>query len=336
MESQNNEFFLVPNAPRGETGRHFKEKSVGNELRTKKDRPEHSNHIRKIPDVPQDNAPLVSVIIPSRNAERTIVDCLNSIISQEHRPMEIIVVDAFSTDSTADVARTMGATVVLHDGGRSAQKNWGARFAKGKYLYFVDADCKPDPDVIASCVEAIDTADGVAIKNLDIARDSKLSRLIASRRKILSFDPLNVAVRFVRTEVFDRLGGFDPDLYAGEDVDFHRRFLLHGFKVAHSQAMEWHLGSPVNLTGFLNRNLYYSSNQLKHFSKNPVLSLKRMNPLRAVAAWRKSDAPRSDLPFIIFLGFLSIATLLVAVLLNLPSHESGAEMTHIDSRLQIG
>src|SRR2546421_179433 len=86
------------------------------------------------------------------------------------------------------------------------------------------------------------------------------SRFVASRRKILSYDPLNVAIRFVRRDVFDSVGGFDPDLYAGEDLDFHQRFLNRGYKMVYSPATEWHLGSPANFKGLLNRSLYYSSN----------------------------------------------------------------------------
>ena len=280
-----------------------------------------SNYLPKTEDTTSQNAPLVSVIIPSRNSAGTIVDCLKSITSQLYRSIEIIVVDSFSTDSTAEIARTMGAIVMLHNDGRSAQKNWGAKFAKGNYLYFVDADFKLEPNVITACLEAIEGADGVVIRNQDIAKGSRTSRLIASRRRILSYDPLNVAVRFVRKEVFDRLGGFDSDLYIAQDTDFHRRFLRAGFKMNYSQAREWHLGSPVNLKDFLYGNLYYSPNLLKSTSRQPLFSLNRINPLHTVSAWRHDDARSSDLLLVVFLGFLSNVTLLMGALLKLPAHE---------------
>lgn len=250
---------------------------------------EQSDYNLKTEKMTQFNAPLVSVVIPSRNSEGTITDCLKSVISQKYEPIEIIVVDSFSRDSTARIAQTMGAKVLLHDDGRSAQKNWGAKFAKGAYLYFVDADFKLEPNVISASLERIDGADGVLIRNLDIAKGTRVSKLIASRRRTLSYDSLNVAVRFVRKSVFNRLGGFDTNLYAGMDADFHRRFLRSGFKLQHSAAREWHLGSPDNLKEFLNRNLYYSSNLLKSTSKDPLFALKRINPLRTVSAWKKSD-----------------------------------------------
>ena len=263
-----------------------------------------------------DRTRLVSIIIPSKNSDRTIADCLKSIISQSYTAIEIIVVDGSSTDLTREIARGLGARVISNEGERSVAKNVGAKFANGKYLFFVDADHKIAPDVVATCVKAIDGVDGVLINDQDISRDSKVSRLVASRRKILSYDPLNVAIRFVRKDVFDSVGGFDPDLYAGEDLDFHQRFLNRGYKMVYSPATAWHLGSPASFKGILNRSLYYSSNNFRFASKNPLIALKRLNPLRVVAAWKRSSAPASDLLPVVLLGFLSNAFLLIGVLLN--------------------
>ena len=166
------------------------------------------------------------------------------------------------------------------------------------------------------------------INDQDIARNSKTSRLVASRRQILSYNPLNVASRFVRKEAFDRLGGFDLDLYVGEDLDLHRRLLLNGFRIAYSRATVWHLGSPSDLKGLMNRSMYYSSNYLRYASKNPLISLKRLNPLRAVAAWKKSDARGSDLLPVVLLGFLSEAFLIIGVLLNLNAREGTRKGAH--------
>src|SRR5438034_6161452 len=263
-----------------------------------------------------DHEPLVSVVIPSRNSARTIDDCLRSIILQSYKRIEIIIVDCISTDSTREIAQRMGALVISQYGERSVAKNLGAKFANGKYLFFVDADHKLGPDVIASCIKSVDGFDGVLINDQDISKDSKVSRLVASRRKILSYDPLNVAIRFVRRDVFDSVGGFDPDLYAGEDLDFHQRFLNRGYKMVYSPVTEWHLGSPANFKGLLNRSLYYSSNNLRYASKNPLIALKRLNPLRVVAAWKRSNAPASDLLPVVLLGFLSNAFLLIGILFN--------------------
>ena len=281
----------------------------------------------------QPKASLVSVVIPTRNSAATIADCVKSVMSQSHRPIEIIVVDNYSTDSTEEIAKRNGAIVMLRAGGRSAQKNWGAKFAKGEYLYFVDSDLILGPDVISRCLATIEGVDGVLVRTLDVNRGSRAARLIASRKRILSYDEMNVAVRFVRKEAFDRLGGFDPDIYVGMDTDFHRRFLLEGFRVRYSSATEWHLGSPLTVRGWLKRNLYYAPSLIKSTSKHPLYSLSRINPLHTVSAWKKSDARSSDLILVVFLGFLSNISLALAALLIHRSREVPVRPAHGSRRI---
>jgi len=184
----------------------------------------------------QPKTSLVSVVIPTRNSAATIADCVKSVMSQSYGPSEIIVVDNYSTDSTVEIAKRNGALVMLRAGGEIRSEELGSQVRKGEYLYFVDSDLILGPDVISRCLAAIEGVDGVLVRTLDVNRGSRAAQLIASRKRILSYDALNVAVRFVRKDVFDRLGGFDPNINVGMDTDFHRRFLHEGFRAPYSSA----------------------------------------------------------------------------------------------------
>ncbi len=93
----------------------------------------------------------VSVIIPARNEAHNLPALLQSLARQEEKPDEILVVDDGSTDDTAAVARSHGATVIssapLPDGWRG--KTWachqGARAATGDLFCFIDADTWFEP-----------------------------------------------------------------------------------------------------------------------------------------------------------------------------------------------
>ena len=99
--------------------------------------------------------PSVSVIIPARNEQHNLPTLLHSLASQPVKPQEVIVVDDGSTDRTAEVARGLGATVIvskpLPEGWRG--KTWachqGAQAATGELLLFVDADTWFEPDGFA-------------------------------------------------------------------------------------------------------------------------------------------------------------------------------------------
>ena len=87
--------------------------------------------------------PLVSCVVPVFNGERYLAEALDSIISQNYHPIEIIVVDDGSTDGSAEVAAGYGNTVTYVcqvNAGPAAARNTGIKSAKGEYLAFLDAD----------------------------------------------------------------------------------------------------------------------------------------------------------------------------------------------------
>ena len=93
----------------------------------------------------------ISIIIPARNEAHNLPRLLESIFSQPHPPLEVLVIDDHSTDATAEIAAARGATVIsaqaLPDGWRG--KPWachqGTLAAKGGHLLFLDADCWFEP-----------------------------------------------------------------------------------------------------------------------------------------------------------------------------------------------
>jgi len=90
---------------------------------------------------------LVSVVVPAFNVGPYILRCINSILTQTHRAVELIVVDDCSSDDTAAIldrkAGEDGRLRVIHlseNGGVHAARAAGVRMASGAYLGFVDAD----------------------------------------------------------------------------------------------------------------------------------------------------------------------------------------------------
>jgi glycosyltransferase involved in cell wall biosynthesis len=80
--------------------------------------------------------PLVSIIITTKNEEKNIGNCLESILRnielKDYRNIEIIVVDNNSTDQTKEIARKYTKKVYKFGPERSAQRNLGAKKARGK------------------------------------------------------------------------------------------------------------------------------------------------------------------------------------------------------------
>lgn len=104
----------------------------------------------------------VSVVIPAFNAEDTVEACVRSVLGQRLKPVEVIVVDDASTDTTAWRASQLGVRVLrmLANGGPGLARNAGAASAAGDYVAFIDSDCVARPDWLESMVAQLD-AEGV-------------------------------------------------------------------------------------------------------------------------------------------------------------------------------
>lgn len=104
---------------------------------------------------------LISVVIPIYNVERYLKDCVNSVLQQTYKNIEIILVDDGSTDKSGkiceDLHKEFGKINVIHkkNGGLSDARNCGIDRATGKYICFIDSDDFVARDYISSLKENI-------------------------------------------------------------------------------------------------------------------------------------------------------------------------------------
>ena len=105
---------------------------------------------------------LVSIIVPVYNTEGYLEGCLDSLLSQTHRELDIILVDDGSTDSSGSVcdgyAERDGRVRVFHleNGGVSRARNFGIENALGEYIIFVDSDDSLKPDAVECELSALE------------------------------------------------------------------------------------------------------------------------------------------------------------------------------------
>ena len=88
-------------------------------------------------------APLISIVIPAYNAAPFLAGTLASVFAQDHRPIEVILVDDGSSDETLALAKAWQPALRIHhqaNAGPSAARNRGIAMAAGDYLAFIDAD----------------------------------------------------------------------------------------------------------------------------------------------------------------------------------------------------
>jgi biofilm PGA synthesis N-glycosyltransferase PgaC len=101
----------------------------------------------------------VTVIVPAYNEEATLAETLRSLAEQTFRPAEVIVVDDGSTDGTAKVAASFGATVVrppVNTGSKAGAQTYALPSVRTEFVIALDADTTLAPDAIERIVPAFD------------------------------------------------------------------------------------------------------------------------------------------------------------------------------------
>lgn len=104
---------------------------------------------------------LVSVIIPVYNVEKYLSACLDSVINQTYKNLEIILVDDGSTDNSLKICENYQKIdsrikfVHKKNGGVSSARNLGLKKCHGKFIYFIDSDDRIDKNAISELVKKI-------------------------------------------------------------------------------------------------------------------------------------------------------------------------------------
>jgi len=202
-------------------------------------------------------APPVSVIVPTKNSARTIERCLSSVRGQSYPKVELIVVDGGSTDGTPEIAAKFADRVVEHSSERSEARNLGAKISSGAYLLFLDSDMVLSQWVIEECVAAAEKGLDALYVPERIVGSSFWTKVRDFERGFYTGTVID-AVRFMRRELFEGVGGFDESLVAGEDWDLDRRIRGAGGRVGVISSPLYHDEGEFDMKRYLKKKGYYS------------------------------------------------------------------------------
>lgn len=213
--------------------------------------------------------PLVSIIIPTYNSEKTLELCLKSIKRQTYRDIEVIVVDNYSFDKTIDIARRFQVHIVRCRCGRAKAKNIGLRTALGEYVLFIDSDMELTPKVVEECVSlAISNPRiaGIIIPEKSVGK-SYFARVRDLERSTYVGSPIE-SPRFFRRDLAIKAGGFDEDVVFYEEATLPLKLESMGFIVrARIRSYILHHEEHISLSRWLVKKYYYSKSARKYINR---------------------------------------------------------------------
>lgn len=230
------------------------------------------------------------MVVPTRNSGPSLRACLDSIAHQSYPAIEILVVDNHSTDTTLEIARAATPLVYTCGPERSAQRNAGARAARGRYLVFIDSDMVLAPDVIEQCMHVASTYEGV--RGVIIPERSMgegyWARCKALERSCYVGDDSIEAARFFDRAVFEALGGYDEALTGPEDWDLSQRVREVG-ALRRISAYITHLEGRLTLRETMHSKFYYGKTAGQYLRKQPASATRQLQLVRPafVRHWRR-------------------------------------------------
>jgi cellulose synthase/poly-beta-1,6-N-acetylglucosamine synthase-like glycosyltransferase len=197
---------------------------------------------------PSEQLPFASVIVPVRDGESTIADCLDAILATDYPAdrREILVIDNGSSDGTAAMIQARPVRY-LREGRRgvSNARNRGIAESRGEILAFVDADCQVEPQWLTELVRPFEDPEVGSVAG-DLRHtppttpaERQAARMLGNwQRFAFASNPAYpiTANAAYRRDVLERIGPFDPHMTRAQDVELGLRFQERsGLRLAYAE-----------------------------------------------------------------------------------------------------
>ena len=169
----------------------------------------------------------ISVIVPIYNAEKYLSKCIESLIHQSYRALQIILVNDGSTDNSLTIAQdyaAQDARIAIYsqtNRGQAAARNNGLQYASGEWIAFVDADDYLDTDCYAQLMQHIAHNDCVQMGYRRMSTDGKV---IEEKCPRYFYQFTSPCMRLYRRDLFTKHQLTFPEGMIYEDVIFSLDF----------------------------------------------------------------------------------------------------------------
>ena len=180
--------------------------------------------------------PRVSVIIPTYNRGWIIKEAIDSVMAQDYRDFELIIVDDGSTDNTPDILNSYRSDIMVfrqENQGVSTARNRGLAEASGRFIAFLDSDDLWLPQKLFRQVEFFNKNPDAQICQTEETWIRKGVRVNPKKRhkkpwgmifeSSLALCLVSPSAVMIRRSLFEEVGGFDETLPACEDYDLWLR-----------------------------------------------------------------------------------------------------------------
>ena len=212
--------------------------------------------------------PLVSVVIPTYNSEKTLAKCLESIKNQTYKNTESIIVDNFSTDKTTEIVRKYGANCIEIKAIRSKARNIGIQQSKGYFVLCIDSDMELTQKVVEKCVKIFQldkNTGGVIIPEKSIGSNFLVE--IRDFERSFYADTKIESARFFIKDLVEKVGGYEEDVVFYEESTLPQKLEKLGFNVGVRIKSEILHHENISIGKWLKKKYYYGKTAYEYKEK---------------------------------------------------------------------
>jgi glycosyltransferase involved in cell wall biosynthesis len=231
----------------------------------------------------------ISVIVNTKNSERTIRQCLDSIFSQTYENFETVLVDADSKDETLQIASSYPVRIVAQDKGNLARaRNIGLLHSTGDIVAFLDSDATASPDWLQRIASRFEEGEVAVVGGPGELPDGsntwqRAVGIVDAHiiPKVFEWGPAelikgyNVAYRRI---VLERVGFFNEELDTAEETELNKRIMDTGARLVFDERIRVLHCKRRNPSQYFRQHLWYGVGKGQMLRRN-LRSLKWSNVL---------------------------------------------------------
>ena len=206
---------------------------------------------------------LLSVVVPVYNVGKYLAPCINSILEQTYRNIELILVDDGSTDDSGKICDSFSdndnrvKTIHKKNGGVSSARNTGIEKASGEYIAFVDADDQLDPDMYEILIEGMNEMNA-EVSACTYKKEYDLSSIRLSnndRCKYIKFEGTKQIYESITRNENSIEGLIWNKVYRKEIVSGHK--FRTDIAIVDDAAFSWEIFKNVKIVSFISLPMYH-------------------------------------------------------------------------------
>jgi len=197
----------------------------------------------------------VSVVIPIYNGEKTLNECINSVLNQDYKNYEVILVDNNSTDKTKEIIKRFEKKnkrikyFFESYKGTGSARNRGEINSKGDIILMTDSDCIIPKDWISKIVKEFSNKETKAVQGRIISQcksywadniDNEKYRIAKERLKDKKVGILDTANFAIRKKLLKKIGYTSKVIKYSNDLELEARLKLNGYELKLKEILVYH------------------------------------------------------------------------------------------------